>query len=276
MEERLQKIIARAGIASRRSAEELISSGQVAVNGQVVTELGTKADAGRDHIRVAGKLLRPSETKVYIALHKPDGVVATMRDPEGRRTIADFVRGVPGRVFPVGRLEYHASGLLLLTNDGELANRVMRAHTLPQVYICKISGMPSEAEIHTAERAARAKMQRAKGFPGGWWQVTLAGATKDQFRQALMASGHPVDKMKRVAIGYLELGPLAPGQYRHLTTEEVSELERALARAERHPEAPNETARAERSTAKAKPRNFFARKRSRSAKERFPRRRNSK
>ncbi|MFZ0212349.1 MAG: S4 domain-containing protein [Candidatus Acidiferrales bacterium] len=272
MEERLQKIIARAGVASRRSAEELISSGQVAVNGQVVTELGTKADAGRDHIRVSGKLLRPSETKVYIALDKPVGVVATMRDPEGRRTIADFLHGVPGRVFPVGRLEYHASGLLLLTNDGDLANRMMRAHTLPQVYLCKISKALSETEIRDAEQKGHAKMQRAKGLPGGWWQVTLSGATKDKFRQALFASGHPVDKVKRITIGYLELGALGPGEYRHLTSEEVSELDRALTRAERHPEAPNEIARAPRSAPKAKPRNFYARKRSGSTKERFPRR----
>lgn len=272
MEERLQKIIARAGIASRRNAEELISSGQVAVNGRVVTELGTKADAARDHIRVAGKLLRLTGTKVYIALNKPDGVVATMRDPEGRRTIADFVRGVPGRVFPVGRLEYHASGLLLLTNDGELANRAMRAHALPQIYLCKTSGMPSESEIRDAERAGHAKMERAKGLPGGWWQVTLSGATKDQFRQALMASGHPVDKMKRIAIGYLELGPLAPGQYRHLTNEEVSELERALARAERHAEEPKETEGARRRAVRPKLRNSYTRERSQPAKERFPRR----
>jgi 23S rRNA pseudouridine2605 synthase len=130
MEERLQKIIARAGVASRRHAEELISSGQVAVNGQTVTELGAKADAERDHIRVAGKLLHASETKVYIALNKPDGVVSTLQDPEGRRTIAGFLHGLQGRIFPVGRLEYHASGLMLLTNDGELANRTMRAHEL--------------------------------------------------------------------------------------------------------------------------------------------------
>lgn len=233
MEERLQKIIARAGVASRRHAEALISSGQVAVNGQLVTELGTKADAERDHIRVAGKLLRASETKVYIALHKPDGVVATMQDPEGRRTIADFLRGLPGRVFPVGRLEYHASGLMLLTNDGELANRMMRAHELRQEYLCKIDGAFSDAEVRDAEQRGHVKMQRAKAMPSGWWQVKAGGISKDEFRRTLIAGGHHVDKLRRIAVGTIELGTLPPGAYRHLTREEVTELERVVAKAEK-------------------------------------------
>ncbi|MGC1105980.1 MAG: pseudouridine synthase [Candidatus Acidiferrales bacterium] len=233
MQERLQKIIARAGVASRRHAEALISSGQVAVNGQVVTELGTKADATRDHIRVAGKLLRATETKVYIALHKPDGVVATLQDPEGRKTIAHFLRGVPGRVFPVGRLEYHASGLMLLTNDGELANRMMRAHQLKQEYLCKVDGALNEGEVREAERRGRVKMQRAKGMPSGWWEVKAGGVSKDEFRKTLIASGHHVDKLRRIAIGNVELGPLAPGEYRHLTREEVMDLEHVVAKAEK-------------------------------------------
>ena len=240
MEERLQKIIARAGVASRRHAEELITAGQVAVNGQVVTELGTKADAARDHIRVSGKLLRDRETKVYIMLHKPDGVVSTLRDPEGRRTVADFLSGVQGRVFPVGRLEYHTSGLLLLTNDGDLANRMMRAHALPQKYCCKVSGALSDGELREVQTRGRVKMQRAKGMPGGWWDVTTAGVSKDAFRDALFASKHPVEKMKRIAVGHLELGPLGPGEYRHVTRDEVAELERAVTRAELHPEGSGE------------------------------------
>ncbi|MFZ0641257.1 MAG: pseudouridine synthase [Candidatus Acidiferrales bacterium] len=233
MEERLQKIIARAGVASRRHAEELISSGQVAVNGHVVTELGTKADAERDHIRVAGKLLHAKETKVYLALHKPDGVVATMQDPEGRRTVADFLHGVPGRVFPVGRLEYHASGLMLLTNDGELANRMMRAHQLRQEYLCKVDGALNEGEVRDVERRGHVKMQRAKGMPSGWWEVKAGGVSKDEFRKTLIAGGHHVDKLRRIAIGNLELGALAPGEYRHLTREEVMDLERVVAKAEK-------------------------------------------
>lgn len=233
MEERLQKIIARAGIASRRHAEQLIVSGEVAVNGQVVTELGTKADVERDHIRVSGKLLRPQERNVYVILHKPAGVVATMSDPEGRTTLADFLHGVHGRVFPVGRLEYHASGFVLLTNDGELANRMMRAHGLPQMYVCKIDGALNELAAREIERRCNVRMHRAKGMPSGWWEVTTAEASSDAFRQAMLAGGHPVDKMKRIGLANLELGRIAPGEYRHLTQEEVAALERAVARAER-------------------------------------------
>lgn len=237
MQERLQKIIARAGVASRRHAEKLISDGQVAVNGKIVTELGTKADAARDHIRVSGKLLRvgPSatETKVYIALHKPDSVVSTLRDPEGRKTIADFLHGVHGRVFPVGRLEYHASGLILLTNDGDLANRIMRAHQLRQEYLCKIDGALDAAEVREIERRGNAKMERAKAMPAGWWHVKTAGASRDDFRKVLIAGGHHVDKLRRIALAGLELGPLPPGRYRHISREEVAELDAAVSKSER-------------------------------------------
>src|SRR5579875_814936 len=236
MQERLQKIIARAGVASRRRAEALITSGQVAVNGRVVSALGAKADAARDHIRVSGKLLHVSagaaETKVYVALHKPDGVVSTLSDPEGRKTIGDFLRSLPGRVFPVGRLEYHASGLLLLTNDGELANRVMRAHNLPQIYLCKIEPAITAEEIRALERSAGVKIARARSMPGGWWEVKTAGASKDAFRKFLLASGHHVDKLRRVAIANMELGPLPPGRYRHISREEISAFEHALSKSE--------------------------------------------
>jgi 23S rRNA pseudouridine2605 synthase len=234
MQERLQKIIARAGVASRRHAEELISSGQVAVNGKIVTKLGTKADAERDHIRVAGKLIHATDTKVYIALHKPDGVVSTLHDPEGRRAIGDFLRGLPGRVFPIGRLEYHASGLILLTNDGELTNRLMRAHELKQEYLCKIDGALSEQEIRDADRRGRVKLQRAKGMPAGWWHVKASGVSKDEFRKSLIAGGHHVDKLRRIAIGNIELGALPPRTYRHVTREEVLELERLAAKAQQN------------------------------------------
>lgn len=237
MQERLQKIIARAGVASRRHAEKLISDGQVAVNGKIVTELGTKADAERDHIRVSGRLLRvgssAAETKVYIALHKPDGVVSTLHDPEGRKTVADFLHGVHGRVFPVGRLEYHASGLLLLTNDGDLANRIMRAHDLRQEYLCKIDGALDAGHVREIERRGNVKMERAKGMPAGWWHVKTAGAARDDFRQALIAAGHHVDKLRRVALASLELGPLPPGRYRHVSREEIVALDAAVGKAER-------------------------------------------
>src|SRR5271155_5585829 len=157
MEERLQKIISRAGIASRRHAEEMISSGLVTVNGRTITELGTKADESRDHIKVAGKLLRPETERVYILLNKPTDVVSTMSDPEGRKSLRDLLHGVPERVFPVGRLEYHSSGLVFLTNDGDLANRILQAHNLPQTYQLKLKTLLTFAEIESLTRSTGAR-----------------------------------------------------------------------------------------------------------------------
>src|SRR5579884_2419560 len=140
-EERLQKILARAGIASRRRAEEYITQGRVTVNGKLVTELGSKADFDRDHIKVDGRLLRAPRRLVYLALNKPDAVMTTVSDPEGRPTVMSLLKGVKNRVYPVGRLDYHSEGLLLLTNDGELANAIMSAAThLTKIYLVKVNG----------------------------------------------------------------------------------------------------------------------------------------
>ncbi len=227
MEERLQKIIARAGVASRRHAEQLISSGMVTVNGKTVTELGTKADASRDHIKVSGKLLRPEANRAYLVFHKPVEVVATMSDPEGRRSLRDFLQYVPQRVFPVGRLEYHASGLVLLTNDGELANFIMQSHRLPQTYQVKIKSLLTLAESDELSRATGARISRRGGQKAPWYEITLSEARRDVLRDRLFQSGHPVEKMKRIRLANLELGSLAPGQYRALLTNEVSGLRRA-------------------------------------------------
>src|ERR1700740_3058768 len=141
--ERLQKIIAAAGIASRRKAEDLISAGHVKVNGTVVTELGTKADPDLDHIRVDGKLLQGAQNHVYLVLNKPKGFVTTVSDPEGRPTVMQLIHGVKKRIYPVGRLDYASEGLLLLTNDGALANRLMKAASqVPKTYVVKVSGAP--------------------------------------------------------------------------------------------------------------------------------------
>src|SRR5271165_4516082 len=146
--ERLQKIIAAAGIASRRKAEELITSGLVSVNGQTVTTLGSKADPEIDYIKVNGKPLRGPERHVYLLLHKPKGYVTTVTDPEGRPTVLDLVRGVGARIYPVGRLDYLSEGLLLLTNDGELAQKLTHASShVPKTYLVKISGKPDDAEV---------------------------------------------------------------------------------------------------------------------------------
>jgi len=176
--ERLQKIIAAAGIASRRKAEEMIASGLVSVNGQIVTELGSKADSERDHIRVNGKLLRGAERQVYVLLNKPRGYVTTVHDPEGRPTVMDLLRGVHARVYPVGRLDYGSEGLLLLTNDGELAHGLMRAAShVPKIYLVKVAGKPDASGLEKlrrgltipAERKVRParRLDQANDMPGG-------------------------------------------------------------------------------------------------------------
>ena len=228
MLERLQKIIARAGIASRRHAEQLITSGLVTVNGQTVTELGSKADAERDHIKVSGKLLRPAREHVYLLLHKPAEVVATMSDPEGRACLRDLLRGVSERVFPVGRLEYHASGAVFLTNDGELANRVLQSHHLSQTYHLKLKSLLTFAEIDNLGTAMGARISRVRGKELPWYEVSLMEASRDALRNRLFRGGHPVEKIRRMAIGNLELGSLAPGQHREVTRGEIAALSRIL------------------------------------------------
>jgi 23S rRNA pseudouridine2605 synthase len=229
MLERLQKIIARAGVASRRHAEELISSGLVTVNGRTVTELGTKADQSRDHIKVSGKLLRPESERIYLLLHKPPEVVSTMSDPEGRRSVRDLLHGVTARVFPVGRLEYHSSGLVFLTNDGDLANRILRACPLPQTYLLKLKSLLTFEEITTLASTTGAHITRLRGKDAPWYEVTLAEPSRDALRKKLFQTGHPVEKMKRVRIGTLELGQLLPGQYRALSPAEVASFSRGVA-----------------------------------------------
>jgi 23S rRNA pseudouridine2605 synthase len=228
MLERLQKIIARAGVASRRHAEELISSGHVTVNGRLVTELGSKADESRDHIKVSGKLLRPEAERVYLLLNKPPEVVSTMSDPEGRRSLRDLLHGVSERVFPVGRLEYHASGLVFLTNDGELANRILQSHKLPQSYLLKLKSLLTFAEIETLTRLTGARITRLRGKDSPWYEVTLSESRRDALRNKLFQTGHPVEKMKRTQIANLALESLAPGHHRALSPAEVSSLSRAV------------------------------------------------
>jgi len=228
MEERLQKIISRAGFASRRHAEEMIKSGLVTVNGRLVTELGTKADGSRDHIKVAGKLLRLTPQRLYFILHKPTEVVSTLSDPEGRRSLREFLGRLPERVFPVGRLEYHASGLVFLTNDGDLANRLLRDHQLPQTYHIKLNTPVSPAEIEQLAQVTGARIKRLRGANSAWYEVTLSEARRDRLRSRLFRAGHAVEKMKRVRMGNLELGSLAPGRHRALVPAEVSALTRFL------------------------------------------------
>jgi 23S rRNA pseudouridine2605 synthase len=228
MEERLQKIIARAGITSRRKAEEMITSGLITVNGHVVTELGTKADEKRDHIKVAGKLLKPEMERVYLLLNKPPEVVSTLSDPEGRPSLRDLLYGIPERLFPVGRLEYHASGLVFLTNDGDLANRILQAHNLPQTYQLKLKTLLTFAEIETLARLTGARITRIRGKDAPWYEVTLSEARGDALRNKLFQTGHPVEKIRRTRIANLELDSLAAGHRRPLTPGELVALRRKL------------------------------------------------
>jgi 23S rRNA pseudouridine2605 synthase len=228
MLERLQKIIARAGLASRRHAEEMIVSGLVTVNGATVTELGSKADVSRDHIKVSGKLLQPETARAYLILHKPAEVVSTMSDPEGRRSLQDLLSGVSERVFPVGRLEYHASGLVFLTNDGDLANRIIQSHKLSQTYHLKLKSLLTFEEIEKLARLTGAHISRLRGADAPWYEVTISEARRDALRNKLFQTGNPVEKMKRVRIGSVALESLPAGAHRELSPVEVSALSRAL------------------------------------------------
>lgn len=233
MMERLQKIIARAGVASRRHAEQLIVTGQVTVNGAVITELGSKADPERDSIKVGGKRVRVKQTRTYLLLHKPPGCVATMYDPEGRPTLRDYVRGVAGRVFPAGRLDFHASGLLLMTNDGALTNRVLKAAgRLPQTYWIKLKGRLTEEERRKAQQESGARLSLLKKAENAWYEAVLTEARRDALRKSLAGMGRAVEKVKRVKLANLELGALPAGNYRALMPEEVATLERLVAGAE--------------------------------------------
>jgi 23S rRNA pseudouridine2605 synthase len=240
--ERLQKIIAAAGIASRRKAEELITGGLVSVNGQVVTELGTKADLERDHIRVNGKLLHGAERHVYLLMNKPKGYVTTLRDPEGRPTVMDLLRGVGARVYPIGRLDYASEGLLLLTNDGDLANRMMKAAShVPKTYMVKVAGNPTGEGLGRLRegisiptdrgrrvRTAPAKIRIIRESANPWYEVTLIEGKNRQIRRMFEEIGHHVEKIKRVRYGPLELD-VHPGKFRKLTADEVTKL-KSLAR----------------------------------------------
>jgi pseudouridine synthase len=236
-QERLQKIIARAGIASRRHAEQLIVSGQVRVNGHVITELGTKADIGSDRIEAAGRVITSEERRVHILLNKPPEIVATMADPEGRKTLRNLLRGLPERVYPVGRLDYNASGLVFLTNDGDLAAEMLkRWQNLPQVYHVKVKGRLTPEQLDQFGREADARMRpvrqpdSARGHGANfWYEVELKDSKRDALRRVLFAAQHPVEKLKRIAIGPLTLEGLPPGHYRTLPDVEVSQLRRALA-----------------------------------------------
>jgi 23S rRNA pseudouridine2605 synthase len=229
MQERLQKLIARAGVASRRHAEQLIVSGQVRVNGHIVRELGSKADAATDKIEVSGKKLTAEERKVYLLLNKPPEIVSSLADPEGRKTLRNLLRGFPERVYPVGNLEYSASGMVFLTNDGDFAaEMLMRWENIEQVYHIKVKGMLRREELQRLGKEIGAKMQTlrqpdaTRGHTANYWyEMRMLSSKKDEMRKVLFKEGHPVEKVKRVALGTLTVEGIPRGRYRVLSQKEA-------------------------------------------------------
>jgi len=235
--ERLQKILAAAGIASRRKAEKIIRSGRVAVNGAIVTELGSKADPDADRITVDGKPLAAPERHLYFLLHKPKGYVTTVSDPEGRPTVMDLIGKIHERIYPVGRLDYASEGLLLLTNDGDLAQRLTKAgEHMPKTYNVKISGRPDEKSIERLRqgitipledgrrvKTSPAKIRLIEDTANPWYEVTLVEGRNRQIHRMFQAVGFLVEKIKRVQFGPLKLD-VPSGKFRTLSDREVAQL----------------------------------------------------
>lgn len=236
MQERLQKLIAQAGIASRRAAEQLILNGEVSVNGDIVTELGTKADPKKDHIKVRGKLINAklqSRSNTYILLNKPKGYLSSAADPEGRKLVTDLVKG-KGKLHPVGRLDYNTEGLIILTNDGEFTNFVASSRTIPKVYEVKVKGLPNRNAINKLRRGimlddgfktAPADIRGLKTTGNNaWFEVTLHEGHNQQIRKMFDAVGNSVVKLRRIRIGNVSAPELRTGRWRDLTKEELRSL----------------------------------------------------
>ena len=244
MQERLQKLIAQAGIASRRGAEEIIKAGEVTVNGKVA-ELGTKADPETDHIKVRGRLINAklrSKENVYVLLNKPKGYLSSASDPQRRPLVTDLVKG-QGKLHPVGRLDFNTEGLIILTNDGAFTNAVAASKTIPKVYQVKTKGIPTEVAI----RKLRRGLKLEDGFKtapadikilkptdkNGWYEVTLYEGHNQQIRKMFDAIGHSVVKLKRIAIGGVSEVGLSVGRFRKLTPEEIKALSGSRRKSER-------------------------------------------
>jgi 23S rRNA pseudouridine2605 synthase len=257
--ERLQKIIASAGICSRRKAEELIAEGRIQVNGEVITELGTKADAAKDHIRVDGKLLQGGERHRYYMVNKPKGYVTTVSDPENRPTVMQIIqkgKRSGERVFPVGRLDYASEGLQLLTNDGDLANSLTRASSkVEKIYLVKVSGKPEESALDQIRAgvmiekgrlgaregrvlAAPAKVRLIRDAENPWYEMVLIEGRNREIRKMFEEIGHHVEKIRRVGYGPLVLD-VEPGEFRELSEQEVERLRHAVRT--RKPAKPQQT-----------------------------------
>lgn len=234
MAERLHVVLARAGVASRRQAEQLIRDGRVSVNGKVVTRLGTKVLWGQDTIRVDNRIIRRLDPRLTIVLNKPKQVLTTSRDPRGRPTTAELVRTLKARLFPVGRLDYHTEGLLILTTDGELAHLLQHPRFgIPKTYRAKVKGLPTEQALGhlrsgvmlDGRATAPAQVQKS-GTTGknAWLEITIREGRNRQVRRMCESVGHPVMKLKRIQYGPIRLENLKPGEFRKLTANEMEKL----------------------------------------------------
>lgn len=233
--ERIQKILARGGIASRRAAEQLITSGRVRVNGRIVTELGAKADPRRDRVEVDGKRV-VAEQPVYVVVHKPRGVVSTMSDPEGRPTVRELLSEVGGRVYPVGRLDFATSGILLATNDGDLADALLHPRkAVPKTYVVKVKGVMQPDDLEVWRKGVR--LEDGMTLPAGvklirhegdktWIELTIQEGRNQQIRRMGEATGFPVMRLARVAFAGVELEGLPPGRWRAMTRDELVQLKK--------------------------------------------------
>lgn len=237
MQERLQKVISQAGVTSRRNAEKLILEGRVAVNGKIITELGTKVDSERDKVLVDGKPIA-SQKYVYLLLNKPKGVVTTSNDPQGRKTVIDLVKDVPERIYSVGRLDYNTEGVLLLTNDGDLTNALIHpSREIDKTYVAKVSGIPTQDKLDIL----RAGIKLSDGLTAPalidivnidhehnitTLEITIHEGRNRQVRRMFEAIGHPVNNLKRIRFAFITLAGLKRGSYRYLLPHEVEELKR--------------------------------------------------
>ena len=232
--ERLQKILAHAGVASRRKAEELIEAGHVSVNGKVVRELGSKADLDQDLIQVDGRTIRETQDKVYYVLYKPAGCVTTLSDPENRPTIKAYLEEIPERVYPVGRLDYDVEGALIVTNDGDLAFSMMHPRFgVRRTYLAKVHGVPAAEQLERIRRGVRLEDGRARALEADlhsrtpkntWVRVVVAEGRQHLVKRLMEAVGAPVQKLHRADYGGIGVGGMRPGEVRELTRAEVQSL----------------------------------------------------
>jgi 23S rRNA pseudouridine2605 synthase len=232
--ERLQKILAHAGVTSRRKAEVLIETGHVSVNGKIVRELGSKADLDEDVIQVDGRTIREEQDKVYYVLYKPAGCVTTLSDPEGRTTIKKYLEHIPERVYPVGRLDYDAEGALIVTNDGDLAHQLMHPRFgVRRTYLAKVHGVPRQEQIERLISGVRLEDGRARALEAElysrtprntWVRVVVAEGRQHLVKRLMEAVGLPVQKLHRADYGGIDVAGLRPGESRELTKAQVAQL----------------------------------------------------